>query len=896
MDKIFILDASGYIYRSYFAIGQMTNSKGQSTNALFGFARSVQKLIKDFKPTHLVAVFDGPNNASKRKALYPNYKAHRSDMPQDLYYQIAWAQEMCQLIGIPELMVPNVEADDTMGAVAVWAAAQGATAYLCTSDKDMCQLVNDKILILNTFKENLILDPQGVENQFGVRPDQIVDYLAILGDASDNIPGMAGFGTKTAVDFLKQFGTLDYILSHPEEMPGKKKQEIVVDQRENALLSRELLKLDLHVSFPQESEFFLMQKPQWQPLKEFYVDKNFSSLIRELDAQRVEFEKTGPLPTEPKKEEKLAYHLVNDEQSFNQLVDFLSHQKEICIDVETTDTNPRLASLVGIGVGIAPHEAWYIPVNGFLHIDTVLKKLKPIFENPHIGFYGHNFKYDYHILSRYGIELKNIIFDTMMASYVLNSHSRQHSLEYLALEMLDKVAIPIQDLIGKGKKQLSMLDVPFDKICHYCCEDVDLTIQLKILLSKQLEERQLMGLYKEIELPLLPVLARMEKRGIYVDRNYLHDLSKQLATQIHQLEITIYDLAGETFNLNSPKQLSEILFTKLGIKPPKKTATGHSTNVEVLESLKDRYPIAEKLIEYRTLEKLRSTYVDNLPSMINPSTSRIHCTFNQSVAATGRLSCQDPNLQNIPVRTSVGRLIREAFLPQNEGWSYLSADYSQIELRLLAHLSEDPVLIEAFNSNQDIHTYTASLIFGIPLEAVTQEQRYQAKAVNFGIIYGQQAFGLSQGLGIDTKEASLFIKMYFQRYQKVKEFIEQSKESARKSGRAVTAFGRERLLPEITSSNGMIRATAERFAINTPIQGTQADLIKKAMLKIDERIIHEKMKGFMILQIHDELIFEVPQEELDAMSKLVQETMEGVMELKVPLVVDIHIGKNWKEC
>jgi DNA polymerase I len=896
MDKIFILDASGYIYRSYFAIGQMTNSKGQSTNALFGFARSVLKLIKDFKPTHIVSVFDGPNNASKRTAIYKDYKAHRSDMPKDLYYQIAWAQEMCQLMGIPELMVPNVEADDTMGAVAVWAAEQGATAYLCTSDKDMCQLVNDKILILNTFKENLILDAQGIENQFGVKPEQMVDYLSILGDASDNIPGMAGFGAKTAAELLKTFGSLDYILSHPEEMSGKKKQT-VIEQREKALLSRDLVKIDLQVPFPKESEFFRMQPPQWLALKEFYTDKNFNTLIRELEAQRLEFQKEAPTESvEPKVEEKLSYHLVNDEQSLNQLVDFLSQQKEICIDVETTDPNPNLAELVGIGVGIATHEAWYIPVNGFLHIETVLKKLKPIFENPNIGFFGHNFKYDYHILSKYGIYLKNIIFDTMLASYLLNSHSRQHSLEYLALEMLDIVAIPIQDLIGKGKNQLNMRNVPFDKICTYCCEDVDITIRLKELLSKQLEERHLMHLYRTLELPLLPVLARMEKRGIFVDKGYLDFLSKELSSQIHQLETAIFEMAGETFNLNSPKQLSHILFTKLGIKPPKKTATGHSTNAEVLESLKDRYPIAEKLIEYRTLEKLRSTYVDSLPGMINSATSRIHCTFNQSVAATGRLSCQDPNLQNIPVRTSVGRLIREAFRPQKEGWSYLAADYSQIELRILAHLSEDPILMEAFTSKQDIHTYTASLIFGIPLESVTQEQRYQAKAVNFGIIYGQQAFGLAQGLGIDNKEAAIFIKMYFQRYQKVKEFIEHSKESARKSGRAITAFGRERLIPEITSTNGMIRATAERFAVNTPIQGTQADLIKSAMLKIDERIIQEKMQGYMILQIHDELIFEVPNDELDAMSKLVKETMEGVMHLKVPLVVDINIGKNWKEC
>jgi len=897
MDKIFILDASGYIYRSYFAIAQMTNSKGQSTNALFGFARSILKMIKDFKPTHLVAVFDGPNNASKRTAIYTDYKAHRSDMPKDLYYQIMWAQELCQLMGISELMVPNVEADDTMGSIAVWAAEQGATTYLCTSDKDMCQLVGDKIKILNTFKENLILDAEGVENQFGVKPEQIIDYLAILGDASDNVPGLPGFGPKTAADLLKAFGSLDYILAHPEEVPGKKKQDTIKEQRGMAILSRDLVRLDLEVPFPKESEFFRMAHPNWQSLKEFYASMNFTSLIRELDAQKKEVELQSGVETPVEKiEDKVSYHLVNDEASLNNLISFLSTQSEICLDTETTDIHPYRAELVGIGLGVEPKEAWYIPLNGSLSQEMIFSKLKPLLENPNIGFYGHNFKYDYHVLQNYSIQIKNIIFDTTLASYILNSHSRQHSLDHLVLEIFDKVKITLQDLLGKGKNQLTNKDVALEKISEYVCQGIDYTIRLKQHLSKQLEERQLTSLFNNLELPLLPVLAEMERRGIFIDKDCLQELSKVLGRQIRQLEEAIYTMAGEEFNINSPKQLSEILFTKLGIKPPKKIATGHSTNAEVLESLKNSYPIAEKLLEYRTLEKLRSTYVDSLPLEIDPKTNRIHTTFNQSVTATGRLSSQDPNLQNIPVRTNEGRLIRHAFRPQYEGWSYLAADYSQIELRLLAHLSEDPALMNAFISNQDIHVFTASLIFDIPIESVTKEQRFQAKAVNFGIIYGQQAFGLSQGLGIDHHSASTFIKMYFQRYPKVKEFIEKSKETARKTGKAVTLFGRERLLPEITSANGMIRSTAERYAINTPIQGTQADLIKLAMLKIDEKIKKAEMKGYMILQIHDELIFEVPNEEIEAMSSLVRESMEGVMKLKVPLIVDIIIGKNWKEC
>lgn len=890
MEKLYILDASGYIYRSYFAIPHMTNSKGESTNALFGFIRSVLKLIKDFNPTHLVAVFDGPNNSKLRTELFPDYKTHRKEMPKDLLYQIMRAQLFCQLIGIPELMVPNVEADDTMGSVALWAETIHATAYLCTSDKDMCQIVTDKILILNTFKENLILNPDGVENQFGVRPSQMVDYLAITGDASDNVPGLTGFGPKTAAALLKKFGTLDYILAHPEDVPGKKKQETLLEEQEKVLLSRKLVTINTAVSFPPQTDFYRLGTPSWDLLKEFYTSMNFFSLIKEMEIP-ASVEKVDSAEPEP-----LSYTLVNDEPSLDSLIAYLSQQKEISLDTETTHFQPIKAELVGIGFSVEPKKGWYVPLNGQIDPAIVLKKLKPLLENPAIGFYGHNFKFDCHILENYGIDIANICFDTMIASYLLNSHIRKHSLEYLALELLDKKLTPIQDLIGKGKGQLNMKDVPLEDVCNYCCEDVDYTVRLKVLLSKQLQERGLSSLFYDLELPLLTVLEKMERQGIFVDTDYLKSLGQVIGGEIRQLEQSIYEMAGETFNLNSPKQLSQILFVKMGIKPPKKIATGHSTNADVLESLKGAYPIASKLLEYRTLEKLRSTYVETLPQEVNPKTLRIHGNFNQSVAATGRLACQDPNLQNIPVRTEVGRKIREAFRPQKEGWSFLAADYSQIELRLLAHLSEDPALIKAFTANEDIHAFTASLIFGVPLEEVTKEQRHQAKAVNFGIIYGQQAFGLSQELGIDTKTAGAFIHLYFQRYPKVREFMESRKEIARQTGRATTVMGRERLLPEMKSQNAMIRATAERFAVNTPIQGTQADLIKMAMLQIDKKLMHEKKKGFMILQIHDELIFEVPDEEVESISKLVQNTMEGVMQLKVPLIVDIHIGKNWKEC
>lgn len=889
MKKIFIIDASGYLYRSYFAIKQMTNSKGESTNAIYGFIRSVQKLIKDFNPTHLVSVFDGPRNAIKRTAIYPDYKAHRQEMPKDLLHQIFWAKDCCRLMGIPELMIPEVEADDTMGSVAVWAEKWEATAYLCTSDKDMCQLVNDHIFVLNTFKDNLIVNAEEVEKQFGVRPDQMIDYLSITGDASDNVPGLPGFGHKTAAELLKKFGTLDYILDHPKDIPGAKKQETLINDKDKALISRQLVTIDTAVEIPEDPEFYRLRSPSLSGLKAFYTELNFSSLIRELETLFPSSETT--IETIP-----LNYQLVDDEASLSALVDSLKSCKKICVDTETTSLEPMKAELVGIGMGTHPGTAWYVPVNGQLGLEKVLKALKPLFSDPNIAFYGHNIKYDRHVLLNHGIEIAQIDFDTMIASYLLNSHSRQHSLDALALTHFDKVKVPISDLIGKGKHQLSMKDIPLDKIAHYCCEDVDYTIRLRELFVKELDERGLTKLMTFMEVPLLTILFKMERKGIFVDTAIMAEISKELAARIGELEQSIYALAGETFNLNSPKQLSQILFEKMGITPPKKTATGFSTNADVLEGLKEKYPIASQLLEYRELEKLRSTYADSLPQMINPHTHRIHCTFNQTVAATGRLASQDPNLQNIPVRSEIGKKIRQAFRPQKAGWSYLAADYSQIELRLLAHLSEEPALVKAFLANEDIHNYTASLIFDIPIDQVNAVQRNQAKTVNFGIIYGQQAFGLSQELKIDTKTAATFIQMYFERYPGVKHFLESCKASARLLGKAVTLLGRERLIPEINSQNGMIRTAAERLAINTPLQGTAADLIKLAMLEIDARLKREGKKSFMILQIHDELIFEVPDEELEAMKILVKEEMENVMQLKVPLIVDIEVGKNWKEC
>lgn len=666
----------------------------------------------------------------------------------------------------------------------------------------------------------------------------------------------------------------------------KKKREVIVSGKESAYLSRQLATIHTTVDFPKEEEFFLLKTPDLEKLRKFYHEMHFMSLLKEL----------GSSDPEIKKDDDVSYTLVTDETELKNLIVKLQQAREICIDTETTDINPLTAELVGIGLGIRAKEAWYIPVNGSISMEKCLQLLKPLLENPAIQFFGHNLKYDLHVLRHHGIHIRTISFDTMLASYLLSPHKPRHGLDELSLEKFGKVKISITDLIGKGKKQISMKSVPIDKVSVYCCEDVDYTFRLKDLFQKEIQENNLVSVLEKIELPLIPVLMEMEEHGVYLDTSKIKEMSHELADQIAHLQSEIYKIADETFNLNSPKQLSHILFEKLQIHPPKKTETGYSTSAEVLEMLEDTSPIIPKIIGYRFFEKLRSTYVDSLPDQINPKTQRIHCTFNQSVAATGRLSCQDPNLQNIPVRSAEGRKLREAFRPQHPHWSYLSADYSQIELRLLAHLSGDPVLTKAFEEGEDVHTYTASLVFNVPLADVTPEMRHQAKAVNFGILYGQQAFGLAKELNIDHKQAAALIETYFQRYSKVKEYLESCKESVRKTGKSFTMTGRQRPIPDIYSKNPMIRTAAERLAVNTPLQGSQADLIKLAMIEIDKMMKEAKEEGFMVLQIHDELIFELPDERVEFLASKIKHIMENIFILKVPIVVDISIGKNWGEC
>jgi DNA polymerase-1 len=879
MKKIFILDAVNFLFRSYYAIAPMTNSKGESTHALYGFIRSILKIISEFSPDYVVAVFDGPDNKKSRTELYQDYKSHRKGMPEDLFPQWEKALKFCELSGIPALSISGVEADDVIGTIAKWSSTHSLNCFICTSDKDLCQLVNEHVFLIHAHKDNLLVDSDKVQELFGVTPSQIVDYLALIGDASDNIPGVQGIGPKTATALLQEYTTLEKILENVDHIPGKK-GELLLQGRESALLSKKLAELDLKVSVPTELNFYKKTIPAQEPLKQFYQENHFLSFLKEEKK-----ESTSPVCTS---------HIVTSSQELSHLLTLLLQQKSICIDTETTDIHPMKASLVGIGLGYSFEKTWYVPINGNLSKNEVMDFLQKLLSAPGITFYGHNIKYDLHILCNEGLPLPVLDFDTILASYLITPHILKHNLDALSLERLQKTKIPIEELIGKGKNQISLLEVDPTKVGTYCCEDVECTIRLKKLFLKELEEKKLLSILQDIELPLINVLLGMERNGIFVDSEKLQKLSQTLAEKITQLTEKIYSVAGEEFNISSPKQLSTILFEKLNLPPPKKTQTGFSTAADVLEALKDKSPIIPLILEFRQLEKLRSTYVDSLPLEINPSTGRIHCNFNQSVAATGRLSCQDPNLQNIPVRSEEGKKIREAFRPQNEGWKYLSADYSQIELRLLAHLSEDPVLIQAFESGEDIHAYTASLIFNTSLQEVIPSMRHKAKAVNFGILYGQQAFGLSQELGIDIKVAAHFIETYFQRYKKVKDYLEFCKESARTKGVAYTMTGRQRPLPEILSKNPMLRALAERLAINTPLQGSAADLIKIAMIRIQS--LWNFKKSFSVLQIHDELLFEAPEEEIDKLSSFVKKHMEEAFSLKVPLIVDISVGRNWGEC
>jgi len=875
--SLYLVDAANILFRAYYAIGPMTNQAGESTGALFGFIRTLQKFVETQKPDYLAIVFDGPDNKKERRALYEHYKIHRTRMPEDLFPQLEWAVQYCQYKGLPVYMVEGVEADDTIGSMAKWAETQGLNVFIASSDKDLCQLVSNHVKVIHLHKDNQILGQAEVEQTYGVKPTQIVDWLSLMGDTSDNIPGIEGVGPKTASSWLQKYGSVEGLYAHLDDL-GDKKKELLKSHHETVKLSYKLAQLNLHVPFDKHLSHFTPQEENTAALKELFLSMNFLTLLKNLPQA---------------KPSSLNYTIIQSLEQLDEIVTQLKTRKVHVIDVETTDIDPLKAKLVGLSLGDEKGHIYYLPFNGSLDKQALLTHLHKL-ETLH--WTGHNIKYDYRVLAQEGLVLP-LEFDTMVASYLVSPNQPRHNLDILALEHLGLQKIPLESLIGKGKTATTLDKLPIDQVAAYCCEDAHATLALRKLFEHKLKEMDLDKVFYSIEMPLIPVLARMENYGIYIDVPYLKELGHKLKAASLALEKKIYAEAGQAFNINSPKQLGHILFDVLKIKPGKKTQTGYSTSADVLESLQNEAPFVNHILDYRVKEKLRTTYAEALVEQVNPQTGRIHCTFNQSVAATGRLSSQDPNLQNIPVKTAEGNQIRHAFKPEHRGYSFVALDYSQIELRLLAHMSEDPILIEAFNHHQDIHARTAAEVFGVPLKEVTPEMRQKAKAVNFGILYGQQAFGLSQGLQLSYAEAKEFIEAYFNKYRKVKDYLESQKELARARGYTETLTGRKRPIPDIHAKNPMVRHAAERLATNTPLQGTAADLIKMAMIEIDKKIYKTKEPlALMLLQIHDELLFEVEDGKIDSLSHLAKKEMEGVMQLKVPLVVDISIGKNWGEC
>jgi DNA polymerase-1 len=892
--RFFIMDGNAYIYRAFYAIEGLSTSTGIPTNAVFGFTRLLLKLLFDDKPDYIAIAFDtaGP---TFRHEEYAEYKADRPEMPSPLAQQLPVIREVIDALNIPILEQSGYEADDIIGTVAKKAEAAGMEVIIVTGDKDALQLVSPNIKVnpysfRGFFEPGFVFDREAVKERHGVEPDKVTDLMGLMGDKIDNIPGVPGIGKKTAPQLIEQFGSLEELLDHADEVKSESQKRLLKEYREQALLSKRLATVDVNVPMNLDLKSCELRDFDQSKLMNLFRRLEFRQFIRELDLSQ-------------KKDVEVKYHTILTESDLDDLVGKLKQQTDFAVDTETSGLDPVTSDIVGISIAFQPHEAYYIPVSHRyigvpeqLPLDLVVDKLKPLLSDSSIGKIGQNIKYDLQIFKRYGIELSNISFDTMLASYILNPSARGHNLSDLAMEYLGHKMIPIQDLIGKGKNQITMDEVDVERASEYACEDADITLQLKSDLEPELHKCELESVFREIELPLIPVLAEMEMAGIRVDTEYLKELSGKLSKQVDSLTEKIYELAGEEFNINSPKQLGEVLFEKLGLPPGKRTKTGYSTNEAELERLSAAgYDLPSLILEFRTTAKLKSTYVDALPGQINPKTGRVHTFFNQAVTETGRLSSSNPNLQNIPIRTEEGREIRRAFVPGEECSLLLAADYSQIELRMLAHLSGDATLIEAFRNNEDIHSRTGSLIFGLPLDQITPNMRRQAKTINFGIIYGMGAFRLARELEISLGEAQRFIDSYFKTYSGVKSYFDGVINFARENGYVTTISGRRRRIQEINSRNRNTREFAERTAINTPVQGSAADMIKLAMIKIAEFFRSENLKSKLLLQVHDELVFEVHEAELDKIQRNVCSLMEEALPLDVPVKVDVGVGKNWLE-
>ncbi|MBI4335639.1 MAG: DNA polymerase I [Candidatus Omnitrophica bacterium] len=877
--KLFLIDGNSFCYRAYYAIRNLTNSSGQPTNAVYGFVTMLQKLMKEQRPDYLGVAFDlkGP---TFRHEKFERYKITRKPMPDELISQMPVIREVLAAYNIPTFEMKGYEADDILATIAKKATSQSIDTFIVTGDKDALQLVDEHIKVYNTHKEGLIIDTKKVEEQFKVTPERIIDLIALMGDASDNIPGVLGIGEKTAVQLISEFGSIENLFSNLDKIKSESKREILKKYEDQARMSKDLAVLRSDLPIEVNFDELRIKGPDVSRLASLFKTLEFKALLDQV----VERKELG------------ANYSLLEKQDIRDFMKRLSAQDMFTFDFETTSADPMRARLVGVSFCWEEGRAEYIDFRTpGLDAEDIIKDLKPIFENAGVRKIGQNIKYETVVLANYGVELRGIYFDTMIASYLLNPSKAAHNLGAISLEHLNHKMIDITDLIGKGKKQVTMQEVEPQKVCGYCCEDSDVTFRLKNILERELNEKGLWALFSDVEMPLVGVLARMEFKGVSLDVDYLGNISGQMQERLGALTRQIYAMAGCEFNINSPKQLQEVLFVRLKLPPVKRTKTGMSTDEEVLQKLSARHALPKALLDYRELSKLKSTYADALAKLINPKTSRLHTSFNQAVTSTGRLSSSEPNLQNIPIKTEMGRRIRKAFIPKDRSSYIVSADYSQIELRILAHLSGDQTMRGAFLDGRDVHTHTASLIFDTPEDRINDEQRSQAKTVNFGIIYGMSGYGLSGQLGIAVEKAQEFIDRYFARYPLVKAYMEDCVEAARDRGYVTTLLNRRRYIPEINSENINVRNFAERTAINTPIQGAAADLIKLAMIEIHRELETKKLRSLMILQVHDELVFEVPEGELEGLKGLARDKMENIMKLSVPIKVNISAGKNWLE-
>jgi DNA polymerase I len=901
-DLVVLVDSHSLIYQVFHALPSMTSPKGQEVGAVHGFLRDIANLLQQWKPDFFVCTFDA-SDTTFRNEIYEEYKAHREPMPDSLRDQVGMIHQCLDILEVPKVSMVGYEADDLMATLALDASQRGAKVLLVTSDKDCRQLISDRVQMLNVRKNELFGEPE-LKATWGIRPDQVVDFQALVGDSVDNVPGVPMIGPKAAQQLLEQFDTLDELLDNVDSVVGAKKQENLRTYRDKALLSRDLVRLKndcpIELTWAEMRPNAFPREPALQMFRDLGLRKlseSFLSLLGDLPESEGA---SRQLPT-------VGYRTIRCTEDMLKLVHDIGESPRISLDTETTSTRPRDAELVGVSLSWGEGLAAYIPIlapsgSPTLAWDEVREALRPILEDPNRSILGQNIKYDAIVLRAHGLEIANIAFDSMVADYLLDAGGRNHDLDELAKRWLGHKNIPITDLIGTGREQVSMADVPLDQIATYACEDVDVPFRLYEPMKDRLHDEQLWSVMESLDLPLIRVLTDMEMEGIRISVPRLQELSQQFQTQTLRLFDEIMELAGESFNPDSPKQLANILFERIGLRVVKKTKTGPSTDAEVLEELAAEHPLPAKIVEYRQFTKLKNTYVDALPKLVSPKTGRIHTSFRQDIAATGRLSSVEPNLQNIPVRTPEGRSIRSAFLARDEGWSLLAADYSQIELRVLAHCSGDESMSRAFHEDQDIHRIVAAEIHAVDPRDVTSEMRRRAKAVNFGIIYGQSPFGLAKSLGISRGEASAFIDAYFEKYPSVRGFISDTLVQCRKAGFVTTMSGRKRNLlgvrdyPALPDNKKKQLLEPERMAVNTVIQGSAADMIKFAMIEIRKRLSQLDWPAKMILQIHDELIFDCRDDFCEPLSELVRDAMATVMPLRVPLKIDIKRGPNWADC